>query len=615
MPLQKRIKYLLLIDSALVALAGAAAIILRFDGMPPLKYRDSFAVFILTTVLFSLTMLHIYKIYHRMWSYASIGELLAIIKSASISSAAVVLLFYFIPVGTGFPRSVVILTWAFMILFIGGSRFAWRITRDNYIKNESRLGIKRALIVGAGDAGAIVARELKRNNGLYVRPIGFIDDDPKKQSLQLLGMPVLGTRQEIPRLVEQNFIDEIIIALPSAPRNVIRDVVNICKDTGVQMKILPGVYELINGRVSVNQIRDVQVEDLLGREPVQINLKEIAGYLTDQIVLVTGAGGSIGSELCRQISKFKPRGLVLLGHGENSIYEIELELQRKYPQQQIWAEIADIQDKTRIDRIFDKYRPEVVFHAAAHKHVPLMEKNQEEAVKNNILGTRNVAEAADKAQTKVFVMISTDKAVNPSSVMGATKRVAEMIIQSMDKISKTRFVAVRFGNVLGSRGSVIPVFKKQIAEQGPVTVTHPDMVRYFMTIPEAVQLVIQAGAMAKGGEIFILDMGEPVKIDDLARDLIRLSGFEPDVDIKIKYTGVRPGEKLYEELLTEEEGTLKTKHARIFIARPTEVAVDEINRLIQYVLTRQDSLSKEFIEKSLKQLIPSFRVKAFEQAG
>ncbi len=605
----------MLIDSGLITMAGLAGITLRFEGTPPLKYWGPFAVFTLVTVLFSLTVMYKYKLYHRIWSYASVGELLGIIKSASLSSAAVVLVFYFIPLGTGFPRSVIVLNWVLMILFIGGSRFLWRITRDNYIKSESRIGIKRALIVGAGDAGAMVARELKRPNGIHVRPVGFIDDDPKKQSLHLLGMPVLGTREDIPGLVDQYFIDEIIIALPSAPREVIRDIVNICKGTGVQMKLLPGVYELINGRVSINQIREVQVEDLLGREPVQVDLKEIAGYLREQVVLVTGAGGSIGSELCRQTCRFNPKLIVLLGHGENSIYEIELELRRKYPNLHIETEIADIQDRVKIDTIFGKYKPEVVFHAAAHKHVPLMERNPEEAVKNNILGTRNVAEAADKVHSKVFVMISTDKAVNPTSVMGATKRVAEMIVQSMHKVSKTRFVAVRFGNVLGSRGSVIPVFKKQIAEGGPVTVTHPDMVRYFMTIPEAVQLVVQAGAMAKGGETFILDMGEPVKIDDLARDLIRLSGFEPNVDIKVEYTGVRPGEKLYEELLTEAEGTLKTKHERIFVAKPTEVAIEEINRLTTTVLTKQDSLSNEFIEKSLKRLIPSFRLKAFEQAG
>lgn len=605
----------MLIDAGLIVLAGLAGIMLRFDGIPHYKYWSSFSMFFLFTVFFSLVVMYKYKIYHRMWSYASIGELLSIIKCASISSTAVVFVFYFIPLGTGFPRSVIILTWVLMISFIGGSRFLWRITRDNYLKSESRIGVRRALIVGAGDAGAVVAREFKRPNGIQVRPIGFIDDDPQKLSLQLLGLSVLGTREDIPRLVKQYYIDEIIIALPSAPRGVIKEFIKICKDTGVQLKILPGVYELINGRVSVNQIRDVQVEDLLGREAVRVDLEEIAGYLTDQVVLVTGAGGSIGSELCRQTCRYNPKQIVLLGHGENSIYEIELELRKKFPGIEIETEIADIQDRVKIDNIFSKYKPGVVFHAAAHKHVPLMEKNPEEAVKNNILGTRNVVEAADKVKTNVFVMISTDKAVNPTSVMGATKRVAEMIVQSMDRVSKTRFVAVRFGNVLGSRGSVIPVFKKQIAEGGPVTVTHPEMVRYFMTIPEAVQLVIQAGAMAQGGETFILDMGEPVKIDDLAKDLIRLSGFEPDIDIPVIYTGVRPGEKLYEELLTEEEGTLKTKHERIFVAKPTEVALDEVNRFTTIILTKQDSLSKDFIEKELKRLIPAFRIKAFEQAG
>lgn len=605
----------MLIDSGLITMAGLAGITLRFEGTPPLKYWGPFAVFTLVTVLFSLAVMYKYKLYHRIWSYASVGELLGIIKSASLSSAAVVLVFYFIPLGTGFPRSVIVLNWVLMILFIGGSRFLWRITRDNYIKSESRIGIKRALIVGAGDAGAMVARELKRPNGVHVRPVGFVDDDPKKQSLHLLGMPVLGTREDIPGLVEQNFIDEIIIALPSAPRDVIRDIVNICKDTGVQLKILPGVYELINGRVNVNQIRDVQVEDLLGREPVQADLEEIASYLTDQIVLVTGAGGSIGSELCRQTCRFNPKLLVLLGHGENSIYEIELELRRRYPHLQIETEIADIQDRVKIDSIFTKYKPDVVFHAAAHKHVPLMERNPEEAVKNNILGTRNVAEAAARVQTKVFVMISTDKAVNPTSVMGATKRVAEMIVQSMDKVSKTRFVAVRFGNVLGSRGSVIPIFKKQIVEGGPVTVTHPDMVRYFMTIPEAVQLVIQTGAMAKGGEVFILDMGEPVKIVNLARDLIRLSGFEPDVDIKIHFSGIRPGEKLFEELLTSDEGTTATKHKRIFVARAFGIDVKKLELLCGKTMQKGLLLSSHEAISLIQTILPEFRNQKVESSA
>lgn len=603
------------IDSALIILAGIVSICLRFDGIPPAQYWLPFVAFITTMTLCSLVVLYRYRLYHRIWSYASIGELLTIIKSVGISLVAVVVIFFFLTTGTGFPRSVIILTGVFTVLFVGGSRFIWRITRDNYIKNETRMGIKRVLIIGAGDAGAMVARELKRANGLNVRPVGFVDDDQHKQSLHLLGMPVLGKREDIPRIVEQQGIDEIIIALPSAPKEIIRDIVTICKDTGVKMKKLPGVYEIIGGRVSVNQIKDVDVEDLLGREPVKVDLKEIAGYLKDQVVLVTGAGGSIGSELCRQSAKFIPKTLILLGHGENSIYDIELELRKKYPKLHIETEIADIQDKSRMEKVFAKYRPEVVFHAAAHKHVPLMERNPEEAVKNNVMGTKNVAEAADKFKAKVFVMISTDKAVNPTSVMGATKRVAEMIIQHMDQISETRYVAVRFGNVLGSRGSVIPVFKKQIQEGGPVTVTHPDMVRYFMTIPEAVQLVIQTGAMAKGGEIFILDMGEPVKISELAKDLIKLSGYEPDVDIKVEYTGVRPGEKLFEELLTKEEGNKKTKHERIFVAKSTEAPIAEINELIYAINVHNDSKSKEYIESALKGLIPTYRDKAFQMVG
>lgn len=403
------------------------------------------------------------------------------------------------------------------------------------------------------------------------RIVGFIDDDPHKRNMQVVGLSVLGTRVNIEEIVHKHHIHDIIIAMPSAKRVHITEIINICKLTGAKVKIIPSINDFIKGRLAVKALRNVEVEDLLGREPVMTDLEGIANYVSDKVVLVTGAGGSIGSELCRQISSFRPKTLLLLGHGENSIYTIEMELKTKFPNVHLETVIADIQDRSRLDDVFRRFRPQVVFHAAAHKHVPLMERNPSEAVKNNVFGTRNVADCADKYKAERFVMISSDKAVNPSSIMGATKRIAEMYIQSINTISETQFVAVRFGNVLGSRGSVIPRFKQQIAAGGPVTVTHPDMVRYFMTIPEAVQLVIQAGSFAKGGEIFVLDMGEPVRILDLAQDLIRLSGYEPNIDIEINFSGMREGEKLFEELLTDEEAVSSTQHERIYIGKPTQI--------------------------------------------
>jgi FlaA1/EpsC-like NDP-sugar epimerase len=426
-----------------------------------------------------------------------------------------------------------------------------------------------------------------------------------------MGLPVLGNRENIPSVVTDYQITDIVIAMPSAPRSEISAVIEKCKDTDASIKILPSVIDLASGKVSVKIMRDVSVEDLLGRDQVDVDLAEIAGYVTGKVVLVTGAGGSIGSELCRQISFFKPEQLLLLGHGENSVYEIEIELRRTYPGLSFIPVIADIQDRHRLEAVFDTYRPEVVFHAAAHKHVPLMERNPAEAIKNNILGTKNMAECADKFGASRFVMVSTDKAVNPTSVMGTTKRVAEMFVQGLNRTSKTKFVAVRFGNVLGSRGSVIPLFTKQIREGGPVTVTHPEMIRYFMTIPEAVQLIIQAGAFAKGGEIFILDMGNPVKIHDLARDLIRLSGFKPDEDIKITFTGMRPGEKLYEEILTNEEGMTATKHNRIFVGKPLDFSLDKLMLMIldlELVARSADAINRsEEIKYLLHRVVPTYQ--------
>lgn len=603
---------LFIIDACIVTAAVTLAYFLRFDFQIRPNFFALLPYVIIIHLVIVLPALHIVKFYKRVWQYASIGELVAVLKAVTVSELLFAILHTALQMGFPdfiVPRAVYILTWALMLLGIGGSRFVWRIFRDNYFKIQPHQ--QRMLIVGAGSAGALVARDLKHSPDSMFYPVVFVDDDPAKQSLEILGLPIVGSCEEIPEVVNRYNISMIIIAMPSVSKQRVAEIIDLCKSTKASIKILPGVSDFINGKASVKSLRDVDVEDLLGREPVKVDMAGIADYVSDEIVLVTGAGGSIGSELCRQIAPFQPKELLLLGHGENSIYDIELELRKKYSGLNIKTIIADIQDVQRIEQVFSLYRPSVVFHAAAHKHVPLMERNPAEAVKNNILGTKHVATCAHEYGASRFVLISTDKAVNPTSIMGATKRVAEMIVQSLDKISDTTFAAVRFGNVLGSRGSVIPVFKQQIKEGGPVTVTHPDMVRYFMTIPEAVQLVIQAGALANGGEIFILDMGKPVKIADLARDLIRLSGLEPGKDIQIAFTGIRPGEKLFEEILTEEEGTSTTKHDRIYVGKPADFSMDKLfgtlNELERMAHIQNTSSQEQAIRELLESIVPTFQ--------
>ncbi|EGW39930.1 short chain dehydrogenase family protein [Desulfosporosinus sp. OT] len=604
----------MLIDAMLINLATFGSFYLRFEvvgGIPLESYQIYYHTAVVATFLY-IAVFHVFGLYNRLWQYASTGELLSIIYAVTVGTGGTVAAVYFYGLaqaGLRMPHTTALLLWLAMVFLIGGSRFIWRILQENVFDRHVPGSQKQVLIVGAGDAGVLAARELKNRNYREGRPIGFIDDDRAKQKLHLFGIPVLGTRKDIARVVKGHNIDEVIIAMPSASGESVREIVQICEKSGVDLKIMPGVYDIISGDINVNPIRQVQVEDLLGREPVFVDLEEVAGYVSGETVFITGAGGSIGSEICRQIAKFNPGKLVLLGHGENSIFDIEQELRAERPGIDYITEILDIKDREKVFLLFDRYKPGVVFHAAAHKHVPLMEKNPEEALKNNVLGTQNLAEAADRVKVKTFVSISTDKAVNPTSIMGATKRTVELLIQSLDLRSQTKFVAVRFGNVLGSRGSVIPTFKRQIANGGPVTVTHPDMVRYFMTIPEATQLVIQAGAMAQGGEIFILDMGKPVKIVDLAKDLIRLSGFEPEVDIKIQFTGIRPGEKLYEELLTAEEGTTSTKHSRIFVAKPNVIDVKLLEELTHIVRERGSYLTRDEVIELLQTVIPTFRKK------
>ncbi|QAY67779.1 polysaccharide biosynthesis protein [Paenibacillus protaetiae] len=595
---RRRAQSLFITDILIIWFSIVSSYFFRFHAGIPSDYKVQMFVYaVAMTVLCTCTFVY-YRMYRRMWEYASIGEIVTLLKAVVAGSVLAFGAAWMIDAGRYVPLSIAARTIETMLLLMGGVRFAWRLIRIRLVDKRSTKN--NVLIIGAGDCGALIAKEMMTPSFSGNRIVGFIDDDEYKQGMRVVGLPVFGTRSSIAEIVKAKDIHDIIIAMPSAPKAEISAIINICKLTNAKIKMIPAIHDFIKGRLSVKALRDVNVEDLLGRDPVMTDLVGIAEYVTDKIVLVTGAGGSIGSELCRQISSFQPRKLCLLGHGENSIYTIEMELRKKFPELVLETIIADIQDRSRLDHMFRVFKPEVVFHAAAHKHVPLMERNPAEAIKNNVFGTKNVADCADKYGAERFVMISSDKAVNPTSVMGATKRVAEMYIQSLNFVSKTKFVAVRFGNVLGSRGSVVPRFQEQIMNGGPVTVTHPDMIRYFMTIPEAVQLVIQAGSFANGGEIFILDMGKPVKILTLAEDLIRLSGYEPYADIPIEFTGIREGEKLFEELLTNEENITATQHNRIFIGKPISIDRSELDlelKRLEKVIGETPMLVKEVIQK------------------
>jgi len=584
----------------IVVMIPIMALYIRFEGIMDRGFLTILLDYMPMIVMVRLGTFYLFGLYNRLWRYASINELLAICNAVTISSG--IIFAYMAFTDSLLPRSVQLLSWFLTIGFIGASRMALRITR--HVGHREDKQCAKVLIIGAGDAGARIARELQYGYYETKKLIGFIDDDLYKNNQRLFGVQVLGCRQDIKEIVRKHGIDEIIIAMPSAGGIIIRGIIAECKQTQCTLKIVPSIFELIDGKVTVQQLRDVDVEDLLGRDAVKLDLAEITRFLTGKRVLVTGAGGSIGSELCRQIAKMSPSSLTLLGKGENSIYEIHSELGRKYKDLNMQPIIADVRNKERINGIFAQVKPQVVFHAAAHKHVPLMEYQPVEAVNNNIFGTKTVAEAADRYGVEAFVMISTDKAVNPTSVMGATKRVSELIIQSISKLSHTKFTVVRFGNVLGSRGSVIPLFKKQIAMGGPITITHPDMVRYFMTIPEAAQLVMEAGAIANGGEIFVLDMGEPVKIVDMARDLIELSGLVPNEDIGIEFSGLRPGEKLYEELLTAEEGTTSTKHQKIFVANLKIMDEETLQRGLAHLQAMKNTVD---VIEALEELLPTYQ--------
>ncbi|NBI07994.1 polysaccharide biosynthesis protein [Senegalia massiliensis] len=597
---------LIIIDIILINISFYLSFYLKFDSNIPLIYLSYITNnFIIITVI-KLIIFSYLKLYKNFWKYASIEELIQILAAVFISN--IIVLFYFILRKISFPQNIYILIFIIDILFVGGSRLSYRVIRE-FKKRKLNLknNIKRIMIIGAGDAGAMIIREFKNNLKLNYKPIVVIDDDEKKIGQRINGIPILGRKTEIVNVVKNKNIDEIIIAIPSADKKQIRDIIDECKKTKCKIKILPNMSEYIESRGSINNIRYVKIEDLLGREEVKLKVEEISEHLKGKNVLVTGGGGSIGSELCRQISKFNPKKIIILDIYENNAYNLLNEIKRKYKNIDIKIIIASIRDKQRINEVIKNLMPDIVFHAAAHKHVPLMESNPKEAIKNNVLGTVNVVLAAHKYHVKRFVMISTDKAVNPTNVMGASKRLCEMYIQSINNISKTEFVAVRFGNVLGSNGSVIPLFKEQISEGGPVTVTHKNVIRYFMTIQESVQLVIQAGAMALGGEIFILDMGEPVKILNLAEDLIKLSGFEPYKDIPIVITGLRDGEKLYEELLLDGEGILSTNHEKIFIAQPQfkdyELLVEEIEKLKEITSNGNVQEVKDYLQK----IVPNYK--------
>jgi FlaA1/EpsC-like NDP-sugar epimerase len=564
-------------------------------------------------------------IYARYWQYASVDALLPLFSSIVISAGLTIVLTIIAlvlwPDIFLMPRSVLLIFLALALLGIPSPRIGARMAI--HYQYQLRYGNKDSLapvvVMGAGSAGSMIYREIRRNPQLGLRVIGFVDDDPMKRKMIIHGLPVLGNKYDIPRLVQEHSVGQVIIAMPTAPGRVIREVVNICEECFVRVKIIPGIYELLNGKVSVNQLRNVEIEDLLRREPIKTDLESVGALIKGKKVLVTGGGGSIGSELCRQILKSEPSELIVLGHGENSIFAVENELQKlfltgslisgeSFPKSRLKTVIADIRFLNRIQSIFEEYRPDIVFHTAAHKHLPLMELNPIEAVSNNVLGTRNLVDTALAMGIERFVMISTDKAVNPSSIMGATKRVAELLVNQAALISGKAFVAVRFGNVLGSRGSVVLTFKEQIAAGGPVTVTHPDMERYFMTIPEAVQLVLQASALGKGGEVFVLDMGDPVRIADLASDLIKLSGLQPGQDIDIIYTGIRKGEKLQEELFVDEENFHRTIHEKIFIANKSNndvyVCWEEEMESLGAAVQNNDSAA---VISGLQRLIPGFR--------
>ena len=599
--------FLFLTDTFLLNACVYLSLIMRFDvGIVSIEpqYISNYVENMLPYTIMSLLIFWLFRLYHSLWQYASIAEVYRIAEACII-----VELVHFLSnkiMGNMLPRSCYFNAAIYLIIAICASRFMYRMIRTVLNKYRNIKTSNNVMIIGAGEATNVIMREIQSSSYLANSNIAcIIDDDRRKVGKYIRGVKVIGTRDKIKEAAKLYDIDEIIFAIPSASNEVKRDILNICKETDCTLKILPGVYQMVDGEVNVDSIRNVDVLDLLGRDPIEVDIESIMGYVKDKVIMVTGGGGSIGSELCRQLVSHKPKQLIIFDIYENNAYDIQQELKINYPDANVVTLIGSIRNVSRLESVFAQYKPDIVYHAAAHKHVPLMEVSPDEAVKNNVVGTWNVARMADKYGVKKFVMISTDKAVNPTNVMGATKRICEMIVQTYNEISKTDFVAVRFGNVLGSNGSVIPLFKRQIEAGGPVTVTDPNIIRYFMTIPEAVSLVLQAGAYAKGGEIFILDMGEPVKIDDLAKNLIRLSGYTLGVNMEIKYTGLRPGEKLYEELLMKEEGLQETDNKLIHIGKPIEF--DKENFFDNLEKLKEEAYSETGnIRESLKKVVDTY---------
>jgi FlaA1/EpsC-like NDP-sugar epimerase len=610
-----RVPLLIFIDAALVNMAYIAALYYRFYYSVPKQYLNNYKENIGIILLIYALVFIVFGIYKSLWIYAGTDEF--IIAIGGSAAAGVMAHMLTTMLNRGLPFSVSTLATIFATILICGFRITFRIYRrgirltQKYHKHDE----KRVMIIGAGSAAALILKEMRMHKEISYNPVALIDDSLFKLGTTLYGVKVYGNRRKIEEVAKAENVDTIIIAIPTLCNESKKELIEICQRTQCKVKIVPGVYEIINDKYLLSKIRDVEVEDLLGREAITLDMEGISEYLEDKTILVTGGGGSIGSELCRQIVRFNPKQLIILDIYENNAYDLQNELRYNYPDLDLKVLIASIRDKKRLESIFKFFKPEVVFHAAAHKHVPLMEDNPSEAIKNNVFGTLNLSECADKYGVKRFVMISTDKAVNPTNIMGATKRMCEMIVQAMDKISNTEFVAVRFGNVLGSNGSVIPLFKKQIAMGGPVTLTHKEITRFFMTIPEAAQLVLQAGAYAKGGEIFVLDMGKPVKIYDLACDLIKLSGLEPQKDIKIEVTGLRPGEKLYEELLMSEEGLGETRHEKIFVGRPMSLDIEVLKGKLEGLRFLIDSESKEEMVGMVQEIVPTYRRMAIDEVA
>ena len=609
----RRALLLLFADIVIIATASVGALIARFDfsyNSIDTIYLESMYQYLPVHIITTICVFYFCKMYHSLWKFISIHELGYIILANMVSFFMQIAGFHLLQYPI--PRSYFFLEILLQTVMVVGIRFSYRFCRYLKEAREQRFGCgepqKRVMIIGAGDAGRVIIKEILDSRHLTMKVCCVIDDDCNKEGRYINGVPIVGDRSVILKNVEKYKIDEIILAIPSASKEEKKEILEICKMSKCELKTLPGMYQLIDGELNIGKLRDVEITDLLGRDPIQVNLDEIMGYVEQKVVMVTGGGGSIGSELCRQIAMYNPKQLIIFDVYENNAYEIQQELKRHHPELNLVVLIGSVRNTHRMEMVFAKYRPDIVYHAAAHKHVPLMEDSPNEAIKNNVFGTYKTAKAASEYGVKRFVLISTDKAVNPTNIMGASKRLCEMIVQSFDKISETEFVAVRFGNVLGSNGSVIPLFKKQIAEGGPVTVTHKDIIRYFMTIPEAVSLVLQAGAFARGGEIFVLEMGAPVRIDDMARNLIRLSGYTPDVDIKIEYTGLRPGEKLYEELLMAEEGMKETANKLIHIGKPIEM--DEETFFDKLAELKEACYNDdERIKEKVQKLVPTYRIK------